>query len=544
MLVRSMFRGSLSSLMRGYLVLACASAALAVGACGGDADANQAEGDASPAPRRDAATGTDAGGSDAKVAALSLAPLSPARIVRATSFDVPVVLAAPASGSDFVITVVGLPPEVTAAPLTMAAGSTKANLKLSATASAKLASRTSVTVRATAGGSVAETSLSVVIVDPPGTLDTTFDADGKVFADFAGNGSDIGMTMVRQANGSVIVGINDIPNNRVYLARYGENGEPDPTFGTAYVGEGGITSPAGLKQRADGSLILTYRTGTVGNPTGAKVVAFDANGKPNTQFGSLGELKLDASLLGANPSRTMLAAAPNGDIYGLAVYTGNNHIFRLTQDGKLDPTFGDNGKVSLGNYFEAYGWNIDAKGGFILAGSTGFPAYDRIAVRLLPDGQYDTSFSGDGRLTLSGASSESFDSPLVLSNGRVALGGTITEYGQVSAFLPNGDADTAFGAAGIASTKGTTPMRLGVYGEEIIAVGSSSMFYEEMRITRISTTTGAPNAKFGENGVLSITSAAKNVGNTFVIDDIGRITILGARSDASDFDTTLMRIWL
>ena len=67
----------------------------------------------------------------------------------------------------------------------------------------------------------------------PGSLDTTFDGDGKVITDF-GNSDDIGEAIALQPDSKIIVAGLSGGNTASYglaLARYNNNGSPDLSFG-------------------------------------------------------------------------------------------------------------------------------------------------------------------------------------------------------------------------------------------------------------------------------------------------------------------------
>src|SRR5207249_1412839 len=69
----------------------------------------------------------------------------------------------------------------------------------------------------------------------PGDLDSTFDSDGRVTTDFAGN-SDVPFALAIQADGKLVVAgrafTGTLTKNDFALARYNPDGSLDSTFGS------------------------------------------------------------------------------------------------------------------------------------------------------------------------------------------------------------------------------------------------------------------------------------------------------------------------
>ena len=94
-----------------------------------------------------------------------------------------------------------------------------------------------------------------------GSLDTTFDADGKVTTGFA-SGWSRGGTVALQSDGKIVVAgrSNNGSNNDFAVARYNSNGSLDTTFGTGgkvttAVGSG-HDSGRGMALQSDGRIVV------------------------------------------------------------------------------------------------------------------------------------------------------------------------------------------------------------------------------------------------------------------------------------------------
>lgn len=140
-------------------------------------------------------------------------------------------------------------------------------------------------------------------------------------------------------------------------------------------------------------------------------------GVPDTSFGSGGDGTVTVPFdIGAYGDRAYaMLCQPDGKILvaGAANTTTNNYDFaiaRLLSDGSLDTDFGSGGKTvvafDLGGNFDdqaqALALQSDGKilvAGFARATSTGGD-YDFAVVRLLSNGQLDTDFDGDSKVTI------------------------------------------------------------------------------------------------------------------------------------------------
>jgi uncharacterized delta-60 repeat protein len=90
--------------------------------------------------------------------------------------------------------------------------------------------------------------------NPDGTLDATFDGDGKVSTDFAGS-TDQAFGMAIQTNGKIVAaGFAQLGTNDFALARYNADGSLDPTFS----GDGKVTTD--FAGSTDGALAVAIQT--------------------------------------------------------------------------------------------------------------------------------------------------------------------------------------------------------------------------------------------------------------------------------------------
>src|SRR5919106_1268573 len=212
---------------------------------------------------------------------------------------------------------------------------------------------------------------------PPGDLDPTFDGDGKVTTDFPGF-SDQAHGMAIQADGKIVAaGFSGPSANRNFaLARYNTDGSLDTTFdGDGKVTTdfaGSIDAALGVAIQADGKIVAGGRAVVSGNQDFA-LVRYNADGSLDTTFD--GDGKVTTDFAGASDQASGVAIQANGKIVaaGRAFVSGTSDfgLARYNADGSLDPTFSGDGKVTTdfaGDTDEARGMAIQANGRIVAAG--------------------------------------------------------------------------------------------------------------------------------------------------------------------------------
>jgi len=178
---------------------------------------------------------------------------------------------------------------------------------------------------ADSGTSAPSSDFVLARLNPNGTLDTSFDGDGKVFTNFDNNNYDAAYDLAIQADGKLVaVGetVSSGGGSDFAIARYNPNGSLDTTFG----GGDGMANIdfnkyrdycSGVALQPDGKIILA---GFVDDQTdtGYGVVKLNQNGTFDTTFGG-----------GSGRVRTLF-----GDAVGPALSPGPNDM-ALQADGKI-----------------------------------------------------------------------------------------------------------------------------------------------------------------------------------------------------------------
>jgi uncharacterized delta-60 repeat protein len=225
-----------------------------------------------------------------------------------------------------------------------------------------------------------------------GTLDLTFDGDGKVFTPFSAGSDDLASDVVVDPAGRVVAAGQTRPpggNSDTALARYTRDGALDPTFD------------------ADGKFVMNilpfhdYATGIAVQADGKLVVAMEpsfflarlnANGTLDPSFGSGGTQRTVFDVPGGGAQAWNVAIQRDGKIVAGGSTFGSRNDFalaRYTRQGAPDPSFSGDGQVTAdiagsdpGIADVAYGMAIDSRDRIVLAGLSGPPGP-------LPEGAYD-----------------------------------------------------------------------------------------------------------------------------------------------------------
>lgn len=321
----------------------------------------------------------------------------------------------------------------------------------------------------------------------------------------------------------------------VIVARFNANGSRDTSFGTggsAIVdidGSGDEDGCAALLVQPDGRILAA---GWTRSPDRMAVVRLTAAGLLDTTFGGgSGRVALSFGVGTALTEAAGLALQSNGRIVVAGSYQAASGgkvfaIARLLGDGSLDASFALSGRISVdfdggaAGDATAHAVAIDAAGRIVVGGAASVAGNVDFAVaRLLPTGQLDATFSGDGRATFGFdlvAAGHDAARSLALRGDRIVLaGGASTMAGIDMALvqiLADGSPDAAFGIDGrtlvpfdlvSAGNDFAEAVLVQPNGKLLVAgsalAGSSSDTYPTAAIARLEAD-GSLDASFGVSG--------------------------------------------
>jgi uncharacterized delta-60 repeat protein len=291
-----------------------------------------------------------------------------------------------------------------------------------------------------------DNDIAVARFNADGSPDTTFGAGGKTYVVRSGS-FEQGVVSLVQSDGRIVVASNaDVPPPGLFgysdfgVLRLNANGSVDTAFGTAdgrtVVDIGGRTDivTAAVLQ-PDDRVIVTGRVASSGgeNPD-IGIARFNADGTLDTTFGTSGKVRLDVDGSGEWDEPTAMALQTDARIL-IAMQskqTGVAYPFsvaRFEPNGSLDATFGTAGvartPIGSGNAL-SNGVAIQSDGKIVLVGQVpSATVNDFGVVRYLPNGAIDTSFDGDGILTVDFfADLDAANDVAIQPNGRIVVGGT------------------------------------------------------------------------------------------------------------------------
>lgn len=242
-------------------------------------------------------------------------------------------------------------------------------------------------------------------------------------------------------------------------------GDLDPTFGTGgkvYNTPANLMPAEDVAVQADGKLVIVGSTLGPDNTQDFGVVRLNANGTPDTNFGTGGLVQIPFDL-NFNEMATAVVIQSDGKIVvaGSVELGGSGWDFgivRLNSNGTIDATY-NGGKVKVGvtttggNDF-AYDMAIQTDDKVVIVGTTRpTPNNDIALVRLTTGGTLDATFNG-GRINISfggGTEDEAYGVALQ-TDGSVIIAGTTMGDFCVLRITTGGLPDGGFGLGGFQVT--------------------------------------------------------------------------------------------
>jgi uncharacterized delta-60 repeat protein len=298
------------------------------------------------------------------------------------------------------------------------------------------------------------------------------------------------------------------------------DGDLDPAFGdsgVAWLGGADSYGRPAIAVQADGHIVVCDAVS--GGATAEDIIIgrFNADGTPDQAFGSRGSVTLPLDSSGDNDLCAAVAVQPDGKIVlagtrYLPSFPGSIPEFfvaRIDDAGAVDPTFGGGTGFSQFPFdgFDAAIANalaLDHDGRIIVAGFAGAANLsdpELVVARLLPDGSFDATFNGTGRMSIPGlaqASQIAIDAAdrIVMSDGAAAC--------WLVRVLTDGSLDDAFGDGGIVrcgAPVGTNDFFVDDQGRFVLAGAfGTGVSDDDLGIVRV-LPNGLPDPSFGNGGI-------------------------------------------
>jgi uncharacterized delta-60 repeat protein len=400
-----------------------------------------------------------------------------------------------------------------------------------------------------------------------GSLDPSFDGDGKAFTEFSANDSARARAMAFVPGGMLMVvgsAITNPGNTDFALARYNlADGSLDASLDqdgrkTQDVAERSSAAAAAAIQ-ADGKIVLA---GSCYNgATHAFALArLNANGVLDPTFGSggkvvvpFGEFRSEARAVVIQPDGRIVAAGSTADDIA---------VVRLNPNGTLDSSFDGDGIATTSfstNLDVANAVTLQPDGKIVVAGSTFNGANNDFAVvRYRTNGTLDASFNLTGKATTTfGTNDESAAAVKIQADGKIVAAGyaLVGGRGDFAAvrYNPNGARDASFGTSGRVTTAIESQAfggglalqpdgKILIAGYALLTDAGGQTASIDLAVVRYGTN-GEPDNTFGSGGVATTTSGVGQLGAAVALQPDGKILVGGIRinSDTDRFEPAVVR---
>ena len=403
------------------------------------------------------------------------------------------------------------------------------------------------------------TSVSLLIVgvganpaQASGSLDSSFDSDGKVITVF-GASNESANSIAIQGDGKIVVAgaSNNGANNEFAVARYNTNGSLDSSFDS----DGKVTTTIGSNAEAysvaiqsDGKIVVAGNT-IIGGRDKIAVARYNTDGSLDSSFDSDGKV---TTTIGEADYATSVVVQSDGKIVvaGSSATGGNSDfaLIRYNSDGSLDSSF-DPAITPIGSSSdEAYSVAIQSNGKIVVAGYSENGSHREIAVlRYNTDGSLDSSFDSDGKITTTIGSDDLAKSVAVQSDGKIVVAGSSeTEENSDFALMrynSDGSPDSSFVPAVTpigTSSDFANSVAIQSDGKIVVAGSSNNGSDNEFAVARYNTD-GSLDSSFDSDGKVTTAIGSGDFAFSAAIQSDGKIVVVGSSNNGSNDDFAILR---
>lgn len=355
--------------------------------------------------------------------------------------------------------------------------------------------------------------IAIAKFNSTGSLDLSFDGDGKAFYTFPYTAYDESKCSAIQADGKIIVaGTSHFNQNSILSAcRYNVDGSIDTTFGTSGFFKlntqlyDGINT---IEVDANGKILL-------GLNNSATVIRLNNNGTFDSTFGSGGFAIITSTFSSVAdikilPDNSILVAG-NIFVNSGTVTSTNFMLAKLNANGTLATTFGTNGITTLtstANYDQLFLVDAQADGKIVTIGnfSNGTNNRDTVIFKTNANGILDTSFNTTGVFTIGIPNTDDVPVGLQIQNdGKIlfAMNYELNNKAYVVRITPAGLVDSSFDSDGIIYLNTSLINSVGALkvlsNQQILVGGTKENTTADFTLLKYNSN-GSLNTTFGTNG--------------------------------------------
>lgn len=411
---------------------------------------------------------------------------------------------------------------------------------------------------------------SCLSIAKSGDLDQSFGQGGKIITDFFGR-TDVGKNLLIDSNKKILISGSATKNStsdHFALARYNEDGTLDTSFDTdgkvttskiaenKYVAEG----IDGVALQSDGKIVACGR-GYFESNAGLALIRYNQNGSLDRSFAEEGmafspdaqEQNFPLALTLDSADKIIVVAAA----FKQRPESSSFAVFRFNADGSLDKSFGVDGKATTkivpGNDVPR-AVKIDAEGRIVVAGFNGHSKFT--VVRYSSEGVLDSSFGREGIaiITFSPGGTDTLNALAIQADGKIVVGGDVqvgsfaglrmVDFG-LARLTSEGELDLSFNQTGKQISEFVQPAASSLWAlalqtdGKIIAVGDASIV-KGLGVARYNLD-GSLDQSFGEDGKQIVPFANTCHWEGVAIQEDGKIVAGGYVWAGKHYDIGLVR---
>jgi uncharacterized delta-60 repeat protein len=397
-----------------------------------------------------------------------------------------------------------------------------------------------------------------------GALDPSFGARG--LARIAGirsclpgeGGCSMSVGLVIQPNGAVLVAAGTLDpdcGSRFALARlrggkldgrFGRGGRILTQFGSSSAvavamgatPDGGIVLAGEVKGRESGDCLNPGAHIHMGGAAGFALARYLGDGTLNKTFGGDGTVLTNFD----NASAGDVLVQPDGKVVIVGSSANRLLLARYDRRGRLDPSFGDDGRVlsDSGGSFWPVKAALDGVGRILVTDSPGCTPCPASVFRFTRDGGLDPTFGSDGRALVPTRSAQ-LRSVAVAGGQIVAAGMEMASRRRliVARLSSDGTLDSSFGRGGLASLhvpRITFVNDVAIQRNGRIVVLTTRIAFKPSRdpvdfTLRRLLPNGSIDRTFGKGGTATANFGFSDVGEALAIQPDGRLVVAGVIGD-------------